>query len=179
MVEIEQHWYALKVFYNKVFAVAQELTDAGIEAYVPTETVVVERDGKRRRVRRPVISSLMFFHSSEEQALGVQTMLAERAIVYTHAADTPSQRRRPYAIPEREMEIFRLVTSSGETGLDYFADADIHYEEGQHVRVIDGPFRGAEGRIQRIRGDRRLLVAIRGICAVATSYIPKQFLQTV
>ena len=47
------------------------------------------------------------------------------------------------------------------------------------MRVTDGPFRGAEGSIQRIHGDRRLLVSIRGICAVATTYIPKAFLEEI
>ena len=40
MVEAENHglhWYALKVFYNKVFAVEEELTADGTECYVPVE----------------------------------------------------------------------------------------------------------------------------------------------
>ena len=36
---------------------------------------------------------------------------------------------------------------------------------------------GAEGHICRIRGNRRLVVSINGICAVATSYVPACFLQ--
>lgn len=77
------------------------------------------------------------------------------------------------------MNVFMLVASSGETGLEYFGDEDRKFAEGQRVRVTDGPFRGAEGSIQRIHGDRRLLVSIRGICAVATTYIPKAFLEEI
>ena len=49
MVEAENHelhWYALKVFYNKVFAVEEELTADGTECYVPVEETVVERGGQ-------------------------------------------------------------------------------------------------------------------------------------
>lgn len=103
----------------------------------------------------------------------MQRQLTDRAILYTRHCD--DGRRRPYAIPDREMNVFMLVASSGETGLEYFGDEDRKFAEGQRVRVTDGPFRGAEGSIQRIHGDRRLLVSIRGICAVATTYIPKHF----
>ena len=159
MVEAENHelhWYALKVFYNKVFAVEEELTADDTECYVPVEETMVERGGQRRKVQR---------------------QLTDRAILYTRHCD--DGRRRPYAIPDREMNVFMLVASSGETGLEYFGDEDRKFAEGQRVRVTDGPFRGAEGSIQRIHGDRRLLVSIRGICAVATTYIPKAFLEEI
>ena len=169
-----EHWYALKVFYNKVFAVEEELTADGVQCYVPTEATIVERNGQRRHVRRPVINSLMFFRSSESRAIGVESRLSDRVILYRH-----QRRGAPYAIPDHEMDIFILVTSTGETGLDYFGDADPSFVEGQRVRVTDGPFRGAEGCIKRIHGDRRLLVTIRGICAVATTYIPKAFLKEI
>lgn len=140
MVEAENHelhWYALKVFYNKVFAVEEELTADGTECYVPVEETVVERGGQRRKVRRPVINSLMFFRAAEERAVAVQRQLTDRAILYTRHCD--DGRRKPYAIPDREMNVFMLVASSGETGLEYFGDEDRKFVEGQRVRVTDGP----------------------------------------
>lgn len=53
------------------------------------------------------------------------------------------------------------------------------YQKGVHVRVIDGPFKGAEGYICRIKKNRRLIVALEGVCAIATSYIPQEFLQVI
>lgn len=38
----------------------EELTADGTECYVPVEETMVERGGQRRKVRRPVINSLMF-----------------------------------------------------------------------------------------------------------------------
>jgi len=40
-------------------------------------------------------------------------------------------------------------------------------------------FRGAEGYIARIRNAKRLIVAIEGVAAVATSYIPKDFMEKI
>lgn len=49
------------------------------------------------------------------------------------------------------MNIFMLVTSSGEQGMEYFGEDNPKFHQGEHVRVIDGKFKGAEGIICRIR----------------------------
>ena len=170
------HWYALKVFYNKVFDIEEELTKDKIETYIPCETVIVEHHGGKKSMRKPVISSLLFFCSTEKQALEQQQKLTDRVILYTRV---DGWKKLPIAIPEREMNIFMLVTSSGEKGLEYFGNAPVEYTTGEHVKVTDGPFKGAEGYIRRIKGNRRLIVSIQGVCAVATTYIPQCFLQKI
>lgn len=167
------HWYALKVFYNKVFEIEDLLTEDEIESYIPCETVLVEHGGVKKKVRKPVISSLLFFRSTEKQALALQQRLTNRAILYTRKVD---MKKQPLAIPEHEMNLFMLVSSSGEKGVEYFGDDRMEFHTGERVRVTDGSFKGAEGYIHRIKGNRRLIVSIQGVCAVATSYIPQCFL---
>jgi transcription antitermination factor NusG len=88
--------------------------------------------------------------------------------------------KRPCVIPDKQMGMFQMVCSSGADGLEFFADDDMtRYRSGDRVRVLEGPLKGAEGYIKRIRKDRRLLVAIEGFIAVATSFIPPQFLAKV
>ena len=45
--------------------------------------------------------------------------------------------------------------------------------------VTDGPFKGAEGHIRRIKKDRRLVVTIAGVVAVATTYIHPSMLKKI
>lgn len=169
------HWYALKVFFNRVFEVEDYLKSKQIDSYIPCETtLLLQANGKKKKVRKPLISSLVFFRSTEKQALEVQEHLNGRVMLYIKREDFS---KRPIAIPNREMDIFILVTSSGEQGLEYLGEEPLLYHKGEHVRVIDGPFKGAEGYIRRIKGNHRLVVAIQGICSVATSYIPQCFLQ--
>ena len=170
------HWYAFKVFYNKVFVIEEELNKNKTETYIPCETVTVERHGEMKSVRKPVISSLLFFRSTEKQALEQQQKFTDRVILYTRL---DGWKKLPIAIPECEMSIFMLVTSSGEKGLEYLGDTPVEYTAGEHVKVTDGPFKGAEGYIRRIKGNRRLIVSIQGVCAVATTYIPQCFLQKI
>ena len=53
------------------------------------------------------------------------------------------------------------------------------YHMGDRVVVTQGPFKGAEGHIKRIKKDRRLVVTIPGVVAVATAYIPPDFLKKI
>ena len=168
------HWFAMKVFYNKVFETENSLRQRSIESYFPSEEVLVVRNGVRKKIHRPMVSSLLFFRSTVRQALEVQTELAGKVILYTRRK---GMKRLPVVISDREMNVFMLVTSSGERGLEFLGDDHPKYHCGERVRVTDGPFKGAEGHICRIRKNNCLVVAIEGICAVATSYIPRCFLE--
>ncbi len=169
-----RRWYALKVFYNKVFALRDELAERhGMESYIPLTTVMVERRGNRRKETRPLISSLMFVRANPQAASELQGIVEGRAMVYTRRTDSG---REPEPIPDREMELFMLVTSGDSGEIEYLGEDSPRYHCGDRVRVTDGPFKGSEGHIVRIRDNRRLVVTIEGLCAVATGYIPRPFL---
>ena len=171
------HWYALKVFFNRVFMIEDFLKQQGIKSYIPCGIAIVsQKNGTKKKVRKPVISSLLFFQSTEKQALELQTQLNGRVMLYT---ERENYSKKPIAISDKEMNTFILVSSSGEKGLEYFGEDKMKFRKGEHVRVIDGAFKGAEGYICRIKGDHRLIVSIQGVCAVATSYIPQCFLQKI
>lgn len=52
------HWFALKVFYNKVFEIEESLKKDDIDCYFPCEDAVVMRNGVRKIIRKPIISSI-------------------------------------------------------------------------------------------------------------------------
>lgn len=95
------HWYAFKVFYNKVFEIEDSLNRDKIETYIPCERILVERGGVKKYVRKPIISSLLFFYSTEKQALALQQKLTDRVLLYTRLVNW---QKLPIAIPEREMK---------------------------------------------------------------------------
>ena len=80
------------------------------------------------------------------------------------------------AISEREMEIFRAAVESGCRNLEVI---DTNLATGQRVRVLDGMFKDHEGYIVKIRGDKRFVVSIPGVVALATIYIPQHLLTKV
>ena len=199
MEEVTRNWYALKVFYGKVFEFEALLGDMGLETYIPVREDLLKGEDHMRALRRlstpddrrrdnqfvrkgpliykrvPVVSSLLFVRAPKDRVGEIGQCIDKKGFVYRTA-----DRQAEAVIPDRQMAMFQLVCSSGTEGLDFFSDEDItRYKSGDKVRVLEGPLKGAEGYIKRIKKDRRLLVAIEGFIAVATMYIPPQFLEKV
>ena len=199
MEQEQLNWYAMKVFFNKVFEIEALLEDRAVESYIPVRTEQLKGEEHLRIARRlatpddrrrdnqflqagpiiykriPVVNSLLFFRTLAERVAEMEALITGRGFVYKMA-----DRERPAVIPDKQMAMFRIVCSSGAEGLEFFSDEDLtRYKQGDKVRVLEGPLKGAEGYIKRIRKDRRLLVSIEGFIAVATSFIPPQFLEKV
>ena len=168
------NWYALKVFYNRVAKIETLLKGRDIESYIPMKSVEQVVAGRKVRRRKPAISSLMFIRCSEAEASDLQKTLMGEVMVYRNRGE-----RLPAAIPDNEMQMFIRVTSIDDQGLEYLCETNEKWTTGDRVRVTGGIFQGAEGYIKRIKGNHRLVVAIEGIIAVATSYIPSCFLEKV
>lgn len=152
------NWYALKVYYNRTSPLVAELTAEGVEHFAPTD----------------VIASLLFIRCDEPFISAFAASHWQHVWLYRR-----SDNRSPAPIPDREMEVFRFVVTAGRQGLELLGDDRPEYHEGDRVVVTGGPFRGAEGHIRRIKRDRRLVVAIRGVVAVATTYIHPSLLKKV
>ena len=199
MEESTLHWYALKVFFSKVFEMEAALSEMDLETYIPVRKVQLKGEEHLRAARRlatpdetrrdnqylqagpvifkrePIVTSLMFVRAPEEKLPAISERVFGKGFIYRTADGT-----RFSVIPDKQMAMFQLVCSSGEQGLEYYSDEDMtRYKSGDRVRVLEGPLKGAEGYIKRIRKDRRLLVAIEGFIAVATTFIPPQFLEKV
>ena len=199
MEESTLNWYALKVFYGKVFEIEARLADMDLETYIPVRKDLLKGEDHMRAMRRlatpddrrrdnqfeqagpliykrvPIVSSLLFVRAPQDRLKEIEDSVKEKGFVYKTA-----DRKTCAVIPDKQMAMFQLVCSSGAEGLEFFADDDLtRYKAGDKVRVLEGPLKGAEGYIKRIRKDRRLLVSIEGFIAVATSFIPPQFLEKV
>ena len=199
MDEVKLNWYALKVFYGKVFEIEALLGDRDLDTYIPVRKELLKGEEHMRIARRlatpddrrrdnqfekegpliykrvPIVSSLLFVRAPEDRLPEVDKCVDGKGFIYK-AAD----RKTVAVIPDKQMAMFQMVCSSGAEGLEFFADDDMtRYKTGDKVRVLEGPLKGAEGYIKRIRKDRRLLVAIEGFIAVATTFIPPQFLEKV
>lgn len=151
------NWYAIKVFWNRVEAVKNRLDEQGVEYYA-----------------QKVMPAYIFLHTEEKTVLRLRSTEYNRFYVYVDR-----QTHKPLVIPPREMDVFRIVTSADSTGFEFLGEDPSVYQKGDKVRVTDGPFKGAEGYIKRIRKDRRLVVTISGVAAIATSYIPAQLLEKI
>ncbi len=167
-------WYALNVFFNRVMKLSSLLEEEQMEYYVPMHTVELFRNGEKVYEKRQLISSLLFLKCTTGFFDVLKKQFGDSFYVYS---DRETQ--QPKRIPDREMDSFRLVTSVEDKGLELLPQNSENYRIGDHVRVVEGVFKGAEGFVKRIQGRKRLVISIEGIAVVATSYIPKQFLEII
>ena len=144
----EECWYALKVFYNRVFELEKQLSQEGVRSYIPLLHEDTVAGDKKIRKRKPAVSSLMFIRQSEHYLLELQDRMKASC---PFMAYFDRETKKPAVIPDREMELFMQITSADTSDLEYFSDEAIDYRSGDKVRVTGGPFKGAEGYIKRIR----------------------------
>ena len=145
------------MFYNQTDSVCEKLEASGVEIY-----------------RQTIAPSYVFIHCSKEKILEIRENYFSKLYLYFN-----SDKKEPYVIPGKEMTIFMLVTSAGTEGLTYLGEDKAEYRQGDRVRVVEGPFKGAEGYIKRIKKDRKLIVSINGVAAVAIANIHSQLLEKI
>lgn len=159
-MDTDIHWYALRIFWNRVERIKDVLDSRGIEYYAQN-----------------ILPSYVFIHTNLAAVLKLRSDEWQNLYVYSDRSEEGN--KAPVVVPDKEMEIFRIVTSAGDPGLKFLGNDPEQYRQGDKVRVTDGPFKGAEGYIKRIKKDRRLVVTISGVAAIATSFIPPELLEKV
>lgn len=174
----DTHWFAIRVFYNHIYRIKEELEKKGVQTYMAVKSAPAASPaaaaGKPRRRPTQLAPSLLFLRWDAEHLAAFKQDHFSELMVYRRADST-----EPAPIDDREMEMFILVTSAlGGREVEY-AGQTFDFKPGERVRVTEGPFKGAEGVIKRIKKDRKLLVSINGIVVVAVSNIPAPFLERI
>jgi len=159
--ESSENWYAVKVYADKPI-VMKYLSSKHIETFIPM------MNGK------PFLGSLLFLHCSETDILKTKADWFHQIVVYRDA-----EKQKPQAIPEKEMENFKMVLSIKNQEFYPLEITDKSFLAGQKVKVLDGPLKGAVGVVKRIKGDRRLVVSISGVAAIATLFVKPELLEAV
>ena len=167
----EIHWFAFRVLHNKSVGIIKKLQEDGIRYFVPVRTVEKLTNHGLEYIEEPVFTSLLFVQCTISYVQALRKNSEVSILVYFRPGTT-----EPAIIPDREMEIFMHVITTGSQRLDV---VDEKLLKGDKVRITDGIFKGLEGFITRVHGTKRFVVVVEGIAAVATSYIPRSFIEKI
>lgn len=170
------HWFAIRVSYGRVLKFCAGLEEIGVEHFVPMTRKKVVKDGKTVTLIVPAISNLCFVRSTKAWLRDRFNEMGEsRPAHFIWDKHT----REPIVVSDKAMEDFMQVCRIMSDDALYLKDITDKLREGQKVRVIDGPFKGVEGTILRIKRSRRVVVELPGLLAVATSYIDPRSLEVI
>ncbi len=161
-------WFAMRVTYGRELKFQEQLRTAGFETFVPMKKKKVEKAGKEVTLIVPAVSNLCFVNAEKSDLDNFMAGFGE-ACPGRYIWDRANS--RPAVIPEKSMQDFmRICTIMADDTL-YLKDITDKLRAGQKVRVKEGPFKGVEGVILRIKKSRRVVVELSGMLAVATTYI--------
>ena len=176
-----QRWHVLRATYARELKVQTALQEKGIRTFIPMiwsapssptrPTSSPTRSGIPRKLV-PAVSGLVFALATREALDAyIRSFGDARPVNYYWDRTTNA----PLTVPAKAMEDFITIASTLDEDLIYLTEVSEKLREGQTVMVKDGPFKGVEGKIVRIRKSRRVLVELPGMLAVASTYVdPKE-----
>lgn len=169
-------WFALRATYSRELKVQALLNERGLRTFVPMMWRKTVKDGKQVRKLVPAVGNLCFVRWTKTALDSFIRSFGETSPV-TYYWDRTAN--RPLTVPEKAMEDFIAVASTMDEDLIYITEVSAKLREGQTVKVKEGPFKGVEGKIVRIRKSRRILVELPGMLAVASTYVAPEFLEII
>ena len=156
----QQRWYVLRATYARELKVQDQMREQGLRTFIPMMW--------KEKKLVPAITGLVFVNATRDQLdTYIRSFGEDRPVNYYWDRTT----NRPLAVPDKAMEDFIAVASSMDPDLIYLTEISDKLREGQKVVVKEGPFKGVEGKIVRIRKSRRIMVEIPGMLAVASTYV--------
>lgn len=175
-MEAQKKWHAIRVTYSRELKFKAWLEEAGFETFVPMCRKKIEKNGRKQTVTVPAVANLCFVRTSRAELKKFMDDLGEACparFIWDKAT------RNPLVVPDKPMEDFMKISLSMSDEVLYLKEISEKLREGQKVRVTDGPFKGVEGVVVRIRKSRRVMVELPGMFAITTNFIPLQNLELI
>lgn len=169
------HWFPMRVTYHREMKIKALLDELGIECFLPMHYELVEtKTGGKKRVLLPAIHNLIFVRSTQEFLTHLKMCRNEFApmrymMKRSHSTDAKSEILQ---VPDAQMDNFMRVASVQDDRVMFLDNNEFIHKVGQRVKVIDGYFAGVEGVIKRINKNKRVVVQLEGVAAVAIAFVP-------
>ena len=174
-----KHWFVFRSSYGRSQISADYLIEKGIYPYVAMQYANRHIRGKKKRILKPLIPSILFAYATSEEAdkcIDKSDVSSHLSYYYDHF-NKENGMNPPLTIKEKEMLDFIKVTSTHNMHLKFVDAEHCHFKTGEMVKVTEGPFKGIEGKVARVAGQQRVVIAISNIGMISTAYIPTAFLE--
>ena len=154
---LKKRWFAIRLKYIRAEKFAPQVPEKVGRCFVP-----------------PVVTNLVFIYSDYKT-------LWEYRNFNLNGSHMGFMRNRktwePLTVRDRDMEIFMRICRASECPIVLTERPKVKL--GDYVRVKDGPFKGAEGYVVRMRKSKRVLVDLGGVLWTATEFVSPDLLEVV
>lgn len=172
--------YILRGPYSREQKVHDWLKEQGFEVYIPLHCKEVVINGKRKRVKAPLLHNFIFIHAKRVDIdLIMKSSNKYLSYYYDHFKMDTFGKNPPLTIPKQQMDNSIRLTSVESDHILFVTTQKCHFENGDLVEVTNGLFEGVKGRIARVNRQRGVVVELDGIGCVTTAFIPKAFVKEI
>ena len=178
----DKRWYVLRASYGREDKASDYIVEDGTFVYIAKRYARKTVNGKQKKVLENLIPNLLFVYTSKEKAeeyVKNTPALSYLTYYYNHFELDETQKNPPLTVSCKEMENFIIATCNKSEHLKFVDESQCHFKSGEIVKVIDGIFKGAEGRVARVAGQQRVVLSLSGIGLISTAYIPTAFLRLI
>ncbi|MFT4611642.1 MAG: transcriptional antiterminator NusG [Dokdonia sp.] len=157
---VSKKWYVVRAVSgqeNKIKAyIENEISRLGLEDFVdqvlvPTEKVIQIRNGKKVNKERTYFPGYIMVQAN----LSGEIPHIIKSI--TNVIGFLGETKGGEPVPLRQSEVNRMLGKVDELSVEADANMAIPYTIGETVKVIDGPFNGFDGTVEKINEDKRKL----------------------
>jgi transcription antitermination factor NusG len=166
----------LRITYSRELVLKAFLDQNHIENFIPMRYEFVLRNGQRIRKLVPAVHNLVFIRATRKT---IDEIKEENAVSLPLRYIMDRETRRPIVVPESQMRNFIAVAGNYEQQVIYLPAVEYSMRKGERVRITGGVFEGVEGVFVRVKGDRRVVVSIQGVMAVATAFIHPSLIERI
>ena len=176
----EVQWYVLRISYGRTEKANDLLMSKNVKTYLPLHTHYKEVNGKRKKQRVPMLPNFLFVHTTLTMLKTILKSITNKTLItfyYDHFSTTEDGKNPPLVVPSTAMNNFIKLTSIDDENIILIDHVNGKFKKGDQVRIVAGPFKGIEGRVTKITGQKRVIVELPGLCSIATAYVPKAFIK--
>ncbi len=177
----DKSWYVFRASYGREYKAADYIVEDGTYVYIAKRYARKSVNGKQKKVLETLIPNLLFVYTTEykaEEYVKDTPVLSYLTYYYNHFELDDDQKNPPLTVSCQEMENFILATCNMSEHLKFVDETQCHFKGGEIVKIIDGNFKGVEGRVARVSGQQRVIITLTNVGLVSTAYIPTAFIRT-
>lgn len=170
-----ERWYVFAVSYRKEMEAQDELSAHGFQTYIPMRYCLRDRLGKKTRVLKPAIAGLVFVRGARKDLINFKDTSRLNDYLFLKRHVMRDGTTKYVQIRDNDMLNFQKVNDVEGAQLTYFKPEELHIAKGSEVKIMDGPFEGITGVVQRLPGKRGqfLVVSLPGVAIAAVSVKPQ------
>lgn len=159
--ERKKNWFALYVKPQHEFKAKGELDQLSIHNYLPIITRIKQWNDRKKKIDEPLLKGYIFIFADEKERL---YSLENRCVI-----KCVSDHGRPAKIPEWQITNLKNM-------LNHEGDFQVieRLVTGTNIEIVDGPFKGVQGIVQKTETQNQLAVTIDLLNRSVIVHLPQE-----